>query len=169
MGREIAERGMELVYGGANVGLMGALAEATLHSGGRVVGVMPDLMLRKEIVHRGLTELRIVGSMHERKKIMSELGEGFIALPGGCGTLEEWFQALTWAQLGNHRIPCALLNVEHYFDPVLALLRKGCDERFIRREYLDMVICGEGPGELLDAMERYSPPTVEKWLDLEKV
>lgn len=169
MGTELARRGMVLVYGGGNVGLMGALAKAALDAGGKVIGVMPDFLVSKEIAHKGLTELHVVRSMHERKKVMAELGDGFIAMPGGFGTYEEWFEVLTWAQLGNHGKPCALLNVEHYFDPLLAMLRKGCDERFIRQEYMSMVINGQDPGKLLDAMERYSPPNVEKWLDLEKV
>ncbi len=169
MGRELAKGGLELVYGGGNIGLMGALANATLDAGGTVIGVIPDFLVKKEIAHQSLSELHVVRSMHERKKLMAELGDGFIALPGGFGTYEEWFEALTWAQLGHHAKPCALLNVEHYFDPLLTMIHLGCQERFIRKEYLRMVIYEPRPRELLDVMRGYSPPDVEKWLDLERV
>lgn len=165
----MAEKKLELVYGGGKVGLMGVLAESCLRAGGRVTGVMPEFLFKKEIAHGGLSELHVVESMHARKKLMAELGDGFVALPGGVGTFEEWFEALTWAQLGHHSKPCALLNVEHYFDPLMAMLKQGCEERFIRPEYLRMVICEGEPRTLLAAMEGYVPPIVEKWLDLEKV
>jgi hypothetical protein len=165
----LAEKKLELVYGGGKVGLMGVLAESCLRAGGRVTGVIPEFLVRKEIAHGGLSELHVVESMHARKKLMAELGDGFVALPGGVGTFEEWFEALTWAQLGHHSKPCALLNVEHYFDPLMAMLQQGCEERFIRPEYLRMVICEGETRTLLAAMEGYVPPMVEKWLDLEKV
>jgi len=169
LGRTLAEKQLELVYGGGKVGLMGVLAESCLRAGGRVTGVIPKFLVRKEIAHGGLSELHVVESMHARKKLMAELGDGFVALPGGVGTFEEWFEALTWAQLGHHSKPCALLNVEHYFDPLMAMLQQGCEERFIRPEHLRMVICEGETRTLLAAMEGYVPPMVEKWLDLERV
>lgn len=169
MGSHLAEAGLELVYGGGNVGLMGVLANACLSAGGKVIGVIPEFLVRKEVAHRALVDLRVVGSMHQRKKLMAELGDGFVALPGGFGTFEEWLEMITWGQLGHHAKPCALLNVEGYFDPLLEMVRRGCHERFIRAEYLDMIISDDDPDRLLRSMEGYSPPSVEKWLDLERV
>jgi uncharacterized protein (TIGR00730 family) len=165
LGRVMAGRGIGLVYGGARVGLMGTLADAALAAGGEVVGVIPAALMAKEIAHSGLTELRVVQSMHERKALMSELADAFVALPGGWGTLEELFEVLTWAQLGLHRKPCGLVNVQGYFDGLLAFLAHTIDEGFVRREYAAMIAVAASPGELLDRVASASPPVVEKWLD----
>jgi uncharacterized protein (TIGR00730 family) len=169
LGRALAQRGIALVYGGGNVGLMGVIAQTVMKEGGEVIGVIPRFLERKEIAYHEITELRLVDTMHQRKQVMEELADGFIAMPGGFGTLEEFFEILTWAQLGHHSKPCGLLNVEGYYDQLLAMLRHGCEEQFIRREYYDMVICHTEPKKLLDMMEGYQAPWVEKWLDLQKV
>jgi uncharacterized protein (TIGR00730 family) len=157
-------RAITLIYGGAAIGLMGTLADSALAAGGKVVGVMPGFLIDKEIAHRGLTEIHKVGSMHERKAMMTDLSDGFIAMPGGAGTLEEFFEIWTWAQLGQHRKPVGLLNVAGYFDMLLAFLDHQCRERFMRQEHRDMLIVGDSPGALLDRFERYQPPLVEKWI-----
>jgi uncharacterized protein (TIGR00730 family) len=164
LGRVLAQRGIGLVYGGARVGLMGALADAALASGGHVLGVMPESLVAKEVAHTGLTELRVVKSMHERKAMMADLSDGFVALPGGWGTLEELFEVLTWAQLGLHRKPCGLLNVAGYFDPLLAFLDHTIDEGFVRREQRAMVTVATTPAQLLDLFAAYEPPLVDKWI-----
>jgi len=169
LGRTLASRGIGLVYGGGNVGLMGALADAALREGGEVIGVIPRFLEQKEVAHKKVKQLMIVDTMHQRKTIMAELADGFIAMPGGLGTLEEWFEMMTWAQLGQHHKPCALLNVEGYYDPLMAALLHGCQERFIKREYFDMVICDSSIPRLLEKMEEYTAPKLEKWLDLERV
>lgn len=165
LGRTLAERGIGLVYGGARVGLMGAVADAALAGGARVTGVIPDALLAKEVAHTGLTELRVVGSMHQRKALMAELADGFIALPGGWGTVEEFFEMLTWGQLGLHRKPCGLLNCEGYFDRLLAFVDHSIEQAFVRREYRAMISVAVSPAELLDLLDRYTPPLVEKWID----
>jgi len=165
LGGLLAGRGIGVVYGGAHVGLMGALADAALASGGEVVGVIPAVLVAKEVAHAGLTDLRVVESMHERKALMSDLADAFIALPGGWGTLEEFFEVLTWAQLGLHRKPCGLLNVQGYFDGLLAFLAHTIDEGFVRPEYAGMMAVAATPGELLDRLHTSTPPRVEKWLD----
>ena len=164
---ELARRGCELVYGGAQVGLMGVLAQTVLEHGGRVIGVIPEVLVSKEIAHPGLTELRIVGSMHERKAVMSDLSDGFIALPGGLGTLEELFEVLTWAQLGLHAKPCGILNVCGYFDPLLAFLDHAVAERLLKSKHRALVLTDEDPASLLDRMIAYQPPVTEKWIDRE--
>ena len=161
----LAERGIGLVYGGAQVGLMGAVADGALSAGGEVIGVLPQSLVRKEVAHTGLGDLRIVGSMHERKALMADLSDGFLALPGGCGTFEEFFEVVTWAQIGIHRKPCALLNVAGYYDPLLALLHHAVAERFVRPEHLGLVLVETAPEPLLDAMDRYVSPVVDKWMD----
>ena len=165
LGRLLAERQIELVYGGGRVGLMGVLANAVLAGGGRVTGVIPRALATREIAHDGLTDLRVVTTMHERKALMEDLSDGFIALPGGWGTLEEFFEVLTWAQLGIHGKPCGLLNADGYFDPLLAFLGHVIDEGFVRPEYASMIPVSHEPGHLLDQMTRYQPPVIEKWLD----
>lgn len=169
LGRTLASRGIDLVYGGGNVGLMGVLADAALREGGEVIGVIPRFLEKKEVAHRKVKQLMIVDTMHQRKTIMAELADGFIAMPGGLGTLEEWFEMMTWAQLGQHHKPCALLNVEGYYDPLMAVLLHGCQEHFIKKEYFDMVICDRRIPMLLEKMEGYIAPKLEKWLDLERV
>jgi uncharacterized protein (TIGR00730 family) len=164
IGRVIASRGMKLVYGGAAVGLMGALADAALAAGGEVVGVIPAFLVEREIAHQGLTVTHRVGSMHERKALMADLSEGFIALPGGAGTLEELFEIWTWAQLGHHRKPVGLLNVCGYFDLLIAFLDHQCGEGFMRREHRDMLPAEKDPDSLLDRLGRYEAPIVEKWI-----
>ena len=165
LGALLAQGGLRLVYGGASVGLMGALADATLEAGGSVTGVIPRALWQREVGHTGLTELRVVESMHERKALMAELSDAFLALPGGLGTLEELFEVWTWALLGIHAKPCALLNVRGYFDPLLAFVDHATRERFIRRTHRDMLIVEAEPERLLQRLERYRPPAVAKWLD----
>ena len=165
LGRVLAERGIGLVYGGARVGLMGVTADATLAAGGRVTGVMPSALVAKEVAHNGLTDLRVVSSMHERKALMSELADAFIALPGGWGTWEEFFEVLTWSQLGLHAKPCGLLNVDDYFDRLLSFVDHSIDEGFVRREYRSMISVSVSPAALLDAFASYQPPVVEKWIN----
>ncbi len=164
VGRTIAARGLRLVYGGSKVGLMGVLADAVLKAGGSVVGVIPGALVEREIAHSGLTELRQVASMHERKATMADLADGFMALPGGAGTLEEFFEIWTWGQLGHHRKPVGLLNVGGFFDPLLAFLDHAESERFMRREHREMLLADADPARLLDRFESYQPPVVEKWI-----
>ena len=165
LGRELAERRLGVVYGGARVGLMGALANEALAGGAQVIGVMPEALVAKEVAHRGLTELRVVGSMHERKALMSDLADGFVALPGGWGTVEEFFEILTWGQLGFHRKPCGLLDVAGYYERLLAFVDHGVDEGFVRREQRAMISVAGSPAQLLDAMAAYRAPFVEKWIE----
>jgi uncharacterized protein (TIGR00730 family) len=165
LGRELASRGLELVYGGASVGLMGLVADAVLRAGGRAIGVIPEPLASKEIAHEGLSELHVVGSMHERKAKMAELADGFVTLPGGIGTFEETFEILTWAQLGLHRKPCGLLDVEGYYAPVVQLLDHACAEGFVRRDHLSMLLVEETAAALLDRFARYEPTYVAKWIE----
>jgi uncharacterized protein (TIGR00730 family) len=165
LGRALARRRIGLVYGGARVGLMGALADEVLSGGGHVIGVMPEALVAKEVAHHGLSELRVVKSMHERKATMADLAEGFIALPGGLGTLEEFFEVLTWAQLGLHRKPCGLLNVQGYFDGLLSFIEHCATEAFVRREHTAMVSVASDPTGLLDLLATYTAPVVEKWIE----
>lgn len=163
-GDTLARRGLTLVYGGARVGLMGAMADAVLAAGGAVTGVMPEALVAKEVAHAGLTELHVVRSMHERKALMADLADAFVAMPGGWGTLDELFEILTWAQLGLHRKPCAVLNIRGYFDPLLAFLDHSVREGFVRAEHRGMLLVARSPGELLDRLGESRPPIVEKWI-----
>jgi uncharacterized protein (TIGR00730 family) len=165
LGRELAGRGLGLVYGGARIGLMGVVADAALAAHGKVTGVIPAALAAKELAHGGLTELRVVASMHERKATMADLADGFIALPGGWGTVEELFEILTWGQLSLHRKPCGLLNAQGYFDRLLSFVEHAVEEGFVRREHGAMIQVSDSPGTLLDLMARYEPPKVEKWID----
>lgn len=165
VGRAIATRGLRLVYGGASVGLMGALADSALAAGGEVVGVMPRALIEREIAHSGLAALHGVASMHERKALMADLSDAFLALPGGAGTLEELFEVWTWGQLGHHRKPVGLLNVDGYFDLLVAFIAHQERERFIRPEHRDMLIVEGDPARVLDRFASYVPPVVEKWLE----
>ena len=165
LARELVSRDHELVYGGGRVGLMGVLADAVLACGGKVVGVIPEALAAKEVAHQGLTDLRLVTSMHERKALMSDLADAFIALPGGLGTLDEYFEILTWAQLGLHAKPCGMLNICNYFDSLLAFLDRAVAERFVKTEHRAMIITAESPAVLLDRMASYQPPRVQKWID----
>jgi len=169
LGTELAGRGLRVVYGGAGVGLMAKVADAALAAGGEVIGVIPQRLVDSEIAHRGLCELRVTGSMHERKATMAELSDGFVALPGGLGTLDEFAEVLTWSQLGLHSKPCGLLDVAGYYGLLLAFFDHAVAERFVRAEHRAMVLADTDPGRLLDAMQRWSPPTVGKWLDRDDV
>ena len=164
LGETLARNGIELVYGGASVGLMGAVANAVLAEGGRVTGVMPQALVHKEIAHTGLSDLRVVGSMHERKALMAELSDGFIALPGGLGTFEELFEVWTWAQLGYHKKPCALLNVAGFYDRLADFLDNVVERGFVKPVHRAMLIVKDEPSALVDAIRSYKPPKVEKWI-----
>jgi uncharacterized protein (TIGR00730 family) len=165
LGETLAEAGIELVYGGGHVGLMGSVANAALAAGGDVTGVMPKALVEREIAHTGLTRLHVVGSMHERKATMSELSEAFVALPGGTGTLEEFFEVLTWAQLGEHGKPCGLLNVAGYYDPLLAVFDHMMNRGFLAEKHRAMVLVETEPTALLERFKDYSPPATVKWID----
>jgi uncharacterized protein (TIGR00730 family) len=165
LARLLAGRGIGIVYGGASVGLMGLLADTAMEAGGDVVGVIPNALERKEIARHGLTELHVVDSMHERKALMAELSDAFIALPGGSGTLEELFEVFTWSQLGLHRKACALLNVAGYYDGLATFLDHAVAERFLRAEHRAMLLCERTPTGVLDALERFEAPLVDKWID----
>ena len=164
-GQLLATEGVTLVYGGGNVGLMGAVADAALRAGGKVIGVIPDHLVAKEVAHRGLTTLHCVGSMHERKLKMAELADGFVALPGGVGTIEEILEVFTWTQLGVHSKPCAFLDVEHYYDRLFQFLDHMAEERFIKKEHLAALLRADDPRELLGRLRNYTPVGVDKWID----
>lgn len=163
LGEELAQRNRTLIYGGAKVGCMGALADTSLTHGGRVVGVIPKKLKNVEIAHDQLTELHIVETMHERKSKMADLADGFVALPGGAGTLEEWFEVFTWAQLGYHAKPCGLLNVNGFFDPLIAMLDHTITQGFMNKIYRDMIIIASDPKTLLEKMDAYHPNYATKW------
>jgi uncharacterized protein (TIGR00730 family) len=165
LGAELTRREIGLVYGGGNVGLMGAIADSVLKSGGEAIGVIPEHLMKREIGHNRLTKLHIVRSMHERKALMADLSDAFIALPGGFGTLEEFFEVLTWSQLGLHAKPCGIVNVLGYYTPLLRMLDHAVDERFLKPQNRALVIARERPAELLQAFEDWRPVHVEKWLD----
>ncbi len=165
LGRLLAARGLGLVYGGGKVGLMGLIADTVLAAGGEVIGVMPRNLFPKEIDHPGLTELREVASMHERKALMADLADGFIALPGGYGTLDEFCEILTWAQLGLHRKPCGLLNVAGYYTAFLEFLNHASGQGFIQPQFRALVLAETEPARLLDRLAAYEPPAVRRWLN----
>lgn len=168
LGAAIARKGWGLVYGAGNVGLMGVLADAVLAAEGEVIGVIPEALVAKELAHRGLTELHIVASMHERKALMAELADGFVAMPGGFGTLDEFCEILTWAQLGLHRKPCGLLNVAGYFDPLLQQMERAVAAGFVRAEHRDLFVVETEPKKLLQRLVKFTPPKVEKWIRAEE-
>jgi hypothetical protein len=161
----LVERKLGIVYGGGNVGMMGVLADAALERGGEVTGVIPRTLVDKEVAHRGVTELLIVETMHERKARMNDLSDAFIALPGGFGTLDEFFEVLTWSQLGFHGKPCALLNVAGYYDRMLAMLDHAVAERFLRPAHRELVIADTDPSRLLQRLSALSPAPKGKWDD----
>jgi uncharacterized protein (TIGR00730 family) len=166
LARELVRRRLGVVYGGGSVGLMGILADAALAEGGDVIGVIPRGLASRELLHAGLTELRMVESMHERKATMAELADAFVALPGGLGTLEETLEVLTWSQLGIRRKPVALLNVRGYWDALLRLLTHAADEGFVRREYLGLLLTAERPEALLEQLARWEAPGLpQAWLE----
>lgn len=164
----LVERETGLVYGGASVGVMGALADAVLEAGGEVVGIIPEALEAREITHAGLTELHVVESMHARKRLMVEQAEGFVALPGGLGTVEETFEVLTWAQLGLHDHPCGFLNVAGYYDALTAFLDHAVSAGFVKPLHHEMIVVESTPESLLEAFAAYEPPRVEKWIDDEE-
>lgn len=164
LARELARRDLELVYGAGNVGLMGVVADAMLAAGGRVIGVIPQALKDKEVCHLGLSDLRVVGTMHERKALMVELSDAFIALPGGYGTLDELCEVLTWAQLGLHRKPCGVMDVSGYFTPFISQVDRAVDERFLTREHRRLVVSGSEPAALLDALAAFTPVDTAKWI-----
>lgn len=163
-GREIARRGLGLVYGGGRVGLMGTVANAALEEGGEVVGVITEALISKEIAHAGLTKLHVVGSMHERKMLMADLSDGFVTLPGGYGTLEEFFEVLSWAQLSIHEKPCGLLDVNGFWDPLSTLFDHAVTEGFVNPNHRSLALTEGDPSVLLERMERYTPPETRKWM-----
>ncbi|MEG2102377.1 MAG: TIGR00730 family Rossman fold protein [Flavobacterium sp.] len=165
LGKTLAEQNIELVYGGANVGLMGAVADGALNAGGKVIGVLPNFLRSKEIAHLGLTELILVESMHERKTKMNDLCDGVIALPGGFGTLEELFEMLTWAQLGLHKKPIAILNVNGFYDSLIALLQTMTEKGLLKEVNQKMLLVSDTIDDLLYQMKNYVAPTVGKWID----
>ncbi|HYS18707.1 MAG TPA: TIGR00730 family Rossman fold protein [Candidatus Binatia bacterium] len=166
LGGELVARGLGLVYGGCAVGLMGVLADTVLHHGGEVIGVIPEPLVARELAHSGLTELRVVGSMHERKATMASLVDGFVALPGGLGTLDETFEALTWAQLGIHGKPVGVLNVEGYWDGLRRVMDHAVQERFVRPEYAALLLFADTPADLLDRFAAWRAPDLQPtWVD----
>ncbi len=165
LGAALVARGYGLVYGGASVGLMGRIADTVLAAGGQVVGVIPDFLAGKEVAHASLTELKITSSMHERKDTMASLADGFVALPGGFGTLEEFCEVITWAQLRLHAKPCGLLNVNGYYDSLLRFLDTAVESRLLRPENRELVLVAPDAKRLLDRMESFSAPGSAKWVD----
>jgi uncharacterized protein (TIGR00730 family) len=165
VGRFLASNNVELVYGGGRIGLMGKVADEVLAAGGRVIGAIPEALAVKEVAHQGLSELHIVNSMHERKALMAELADGFIALPGGFGTFEELCEIITWAQLGIHQKPCALLNVAGYYDHLIAQFDLAVRQEFIRDEHRRLVLVDSSIEGLFEQMKNYRPPVLEKWID----
>lgn len=164
-GRMIAESGLNMVYGGGSVGMMGAVADSCLDAGGKVTGVITQQLYDLEVGHEGLTDIEIVTTMHERKARMAELADGFVSLPGGIGTLEEMFEVLTWAQLEIHSKPCGLLNVEGYYDDLYDFLQNAVKERFLLPEHAGMLILDEDFESLLAKMMTFTPIQIEKWVD----
>lgn len=164
LGHALAERGLRLVYGGASVGLMGAVADAVLEAGGEVTGVIPETLMKKELAHPGLTELVVTQSMHQRKMTMADRSDGFVALPGGIGTFEELFEIWTWAQLGMHRKPCGILNVDGYYDKLLAFLDHARDEALLAPSVRDVLQVADDADALLDRFATWQPPNVNRWL-----
>ena len=169
LGQTLAKRNIELVYGGANVGLMGAVADSVLNNGGKAIGVLPDFLRSKEIAHKQLTELILVDTMHERKTKMNDLCDGVIALPGGFGTLDELFEMLTWGQLGLHKKPIAILNVDGYYDALIAFIQTMVEKGLLKDVNQQMLLISDNIDTLLDKMENYVAPTVGKWINKEDI
>jgi uncharacterized protein (TIGR00730 family) len=168
LARHLAANRIAIVYGGARVGLMGTLADAALDAGGEVIGVIPRSLVEKEVSHPGLSDLQVVGSMHERKARMAELSDAFIALPGGFGTFEELCEVLTWTQLGLHRKPCGILNIDGYYDPLLALFDHAVTERFLKPAHRRIVISDSRPESLVSRLLEFQVPAIDKWIDLKQ-
>lgn len=165
---ELVSRGIEVVYGGGNVGLMGILADTVLATGGTITGVIPQGLVAREVAHAHLSRLHIVGSMHERKAMMASLADGFVAMPGGFGTFEELFEVITWTQLGVHRKPCGLLNTARFYDPLIAFLDHATEERFVRPEHRSLLLHESSPATLLDRLAAFVPPDVPKWMEMDE-
>ena len=164
---ELTRRKIGLVFGGGNVGLMGAIADSVLNAGGEAIGIIPEHLMTREIGHKQLAQLHIVCSMHERKAMMADLSDAFIALPGGFGTLEEFCEVLTWSQLGLHEKPCGMVNVLGYYTPLLQMLDHAVEQRFLKPQNRALVVSRDTPAELLDEFKDWRPVQVEKWLDRE--
>ncbi|MGA7779135.1 MAG: TIGR00730 family Rossman fold protein [Paraburkholderia sp.] len=162
-GRALVDAGLALVYGGGKVGLMGVIADEVMAAGGRAIGVIPELLVNKEVGHNGLTELHVVPDMHQRKKMMADLSDAFVAMPGGAGTLEELFEVYTWAQLGYHQKPVAVLNIDGYYDPLIAMLEHTVQEGFMRQTYFDILQVDSDPAGLIARLRDYQPPPKDKW------
>ncbi|MBI2083576.1 MAG: TIGR00730 family Rossman fold protein [Deltaproteobacteria bacterium] len=169
IGKGVAEKGITGVYGGGGVGLMKVFADSVLGRGGKIIGVIPEMLFQKEVGHAGLTELHRVSSMHERKKMMYDLSDGFIALPGGFGTFEEILEIITWGQLGLHSKPCGVLNIDGYYDAFLTQIEKGTQEALIRPEHRALILIERDPLALLEKMESFQPAHVEKWINEDEV
>jgi uncharacterized protein (TIGR00730 family) len=169
LGQTLAKQNIQLIYGGANVGLMGAVADGALSSGGKVIGVLPHFLQSKEIAHQQLTELVLVETMHERKTKMNDLCDGVIVLPGGYGTLEEFFEMITWAQLGLHKKPIAILNIDGFYDDLINLVKTMVDKGFLKPINRDMLLISDTIDELLEMMRNYEAPTAGKWISKEEV
>lgn len=165
MGRFLAESKRRIVYGGGRTGLMGALADSALAAGGEVIGIMPHHLVDREVAHTALTQLHVVNSMHERKSLLAELSDGFLAMPGGLGTMEELFEIWTWGQLGLHRKPYGLFEVNGFYAPLLAFLDHAVSEGFIRQEYRSLLVVDDDPAALISRMEGVEPPALPRWLD----
>lgn len=163
LGKELAKRNITLVYGGSSNGLMGAVADTVLNEGGQAIGVLPKFLEVREISHKGLTEMHTVETMHERKAKMMDLADGFIVLPGGTGTLEEFFEVFTWGQIGLHQKPCGLLNINHYYDPLIHLFEHMIDQKFLQEKFRSMAIIEEQPDVLIDQFLNYIPPTIKSF------
>ncbi len=168
LGKVLVEKNIGLVYGGGKVGLMGVIADEVLAGSGEVIGVIPQSLVAREVAHQNVTQMHIVNSMHERKALMADLSDGFMALPGGMGTFDEFCEILTWAQLGIHQKPCGILNIENYFTPLLAMFDHAMREGFLRDTHRAMVIEATEPETLLELFAKYQPQHIEKWLDREK-
>jgi uncharacterized protein (TIGR00730 family) len=165
LARILVRLGIGIVYGGGNVGLMGVLADAAMAAGGEVIGVIPLSLFSKEVGHTGITDLRVVASMHERKALMADLADGFIAMPGGWGTFDEFCEILTWAQLGLHNKPCGILNTENYYDTLLAMFDHSVAEGFLKPEYRSLMIAAKEPEELVSKMRAYRGQVLAKWIE----
>ena len=164
LGKALVDRNIGLVYGGASVGIMGLIANTVLELGGEVIGIIPQAIADKEIAHTGLTELKVVANMHERKAMMADYSDGFIALPGGMGTLEELFEVLTWAQLGFHQKPCGVLNVDGYYDHLIAFLEHAVDQEYLKSQHFGMLQTAKEPDALLELLSSYQAPVDGKWI-----
>ncbi len=169
LGKVLAQRGIDVVYGGARVGLMGSLADGALTQGGRVIGVLPRFLKAKEIAHERLTEMVFVDTMHERKIRMHEMSDGVIALPGGYGTMEEFFEIMTWAQLGLHQKPMGMLNIQGFYNPLVTMIDSMVHEGFLKKVNRNMLLVSENIDTLLSMMDAYAPPIVDKWIDNRKI